>query len=211
MSRKDEVVRRLVSGIQGLMDHNGIRVIEGEAVVGDEASLKVKNRKIDGTIHYKNLIIATGASPFILPIEGADLCEVITSKEALELEDIPESMTIIGGGIIGMEIAFIYNALGCEVSVVEYLPRILSCLDSDVSDVVRESAIEKGIHIYDGGAKANSIRKTMNETMVTEIIVDEASYLISSEKVLMAVGRKSNLAALDLQALALHLIRRQVV
>lgn len=210
MSRKDEVVRRLVSGIQGLMDHNGIRVIEGEAVVGDEASLKVKNRKIDGTIHYKNLIIATGASPFILPIEGADLCEVITSKEALELEDIPESMTIIGGGIIGMEIAFIYNALGCEVSVVEYLPRILSCLDSDVSDVVRESAIEKGIHIYDG-AKANSIRKTMNETMVTEIIVDEASYLISSEKVLMAVGRKSNLAALDLQALALHLIRRQVV
>lgn len=204
MDRKDEVVRQLVSGIQSLMEHNNIRVIYGDAQVKDAEHVTVKNKKLDGTVKFKKMIVATGASPVRIPIPGSELCEVMTSKEILELEEIPESMTIIGGGIIGMEIAFIFNALGTEVSVVEYLPRVLVCLDNDISDVVRQSAVDKGIHIYDN-AKAVSIRKTMNHKMVTEIEVDEESYLISSDRVLMAVGRRPNLDSLDFETLGVSL------
>ena len=204
MERKDEVIRRLVSGIQGLTERHNIRVINGEAFVKDEDTMGVKTKKIDGTIKYKKLIIATGAVPVRLPVPGGDLCEIMTSKEILEVEEVPKSLVIIGGGIIGMEIAFIFRALGSEVSVVEFLPRILSGLDSDVSEVVRQSAIEEGIHIYDG-SKVTGVRKTMNNQLVTEIEVDDENYLISSDKVLMAVGRKPNLAALDLDMLGVVL------
>ncbi len=208
MGRKDEVINQLVSGIQGLMENNNIRVITGEAVVKDDLTIGVKTKKLDATINYHKMVLATGAVPIRIPISGSELCEVLTSKEVLELEEIPESMTVIGGGIIGMEIAFILNALGVEVSVVEYLPNILDCLDHDVSDVVHQSAIDKGIHIYDG-AKAMSIKKTMNQKMITEINIKEESYLISSDKVLMAVGRKANLESLDYEKLGIKLNKKK--
>ncbi|WP_207643863.1 dihydrolipoyl dehydrogenase family protein [Defluviitalea phaphyphila] len=103
-----------------------------------------------------------------------------------------------------MALVLLFNALGSEVSVVEYLPSILSCVDSDVQEVVRESAFEKGIHIYDG-AKAMGIRKTMNNKMVTEVEIEGERYLISSEKVLMAVGRRANLESLDYEKLGVQL------
>ena len=207
ISRKDEVVRTLVGGIQSLMNLHQIQTIEGQAVVVEEGVISVKTKRLDATIRYDKLIIATGSSPFILPIEGGDLCEVMTSKEVLELDQIPKSMTIIGGGVIGMEIAFIYNAIGCNVSVVEFLPRVLATLDSDVGDVVRQSALEKGIRIYEG-AKATKILKTLNGHMITEIEVEGQLYVLDSEKILMAVGRRANLEALDLEKLGVALNER---
>ncbi|QVK20705.1 dihydrolipoyl dehydrogenase [Mycoplasmatota bacterium] len=202
IKRKDEVVEQLVTGINGLMDKHNIRVLKGEAVAEDKETLNIKTNKIDITLKFNNMILALGASPKIIPIEGTQY--VLTSKEILELKEIPKSLTIIGGGIIGMEIAFIYNALGTDVSVIEYIPRVLSCLDSDVSEVVRKSAIEKGINIYDG-AKAVSIKKTINNQLVTEMAVEEEKYLVTSEKVLMAVGRKANLDSIDLNMLGVDL------
>ncbi|XMB86811.1 dihydrolipoyl dehydrogenase [Mycoplasmatota bacterium WC44] len=204
IERKDEVVEQLVSGINGLMDKHSIRVIKGEAVASDKETLTVKTKKINATVKFNKMILALGASPTIIPIEGANLSQVLTSKEILELKEIPKSLTIIGGGIIGMEIAFIYNALGSDVSVIEYLPRILSCLDSDVGEVVRASAIEKGIHIYDG-AGAVSIKKAMNNQMVTEMAVENEKYLVTSEKILMAVGRKANINSINLDVLGVDL------
>ncbi|XMB66995.1 dihydrolipoyl dehydrogenase [Mycoplasmatota bacterium zrk1] len=208
IERKDEVVENLVSGINGLMDKHNIRVLKGEAVAEDKETLVVKTKKINATVKFKKMILALGASPTIIPIEGASLTQVLTSKEILELRKIPKSLTIIGGGIIGMEIAFIYNSLGTEVSVIEYMPRILSCLDSDVSEVVRTSAIEKGINIYDG-AGAISIKKTLNNQMVTEMAVEDKKYLISSEKILMSVGRKANLKSIDLNVLGVDLNEKE--
>lgn len=207
MDNKDEVIQTLVGGIGGLMNSHQIRVINGEAVAIDAQTIGVKTNKIDATIKFDKLIIAVGSSAFKLPIEGSDLCDIFTSKEVLELEELPKSLTIIGGGVIGMEIAFIYNALGSDVSVVEFLPRVLSMLDPDVSDVVRQSAIERGIKIYES-AKATSIRETLGQTFVTEIEVEDQAHLISSEKVLMAVGRRANLDALDLSKLEVELNER---
>ena len=208
IERKDNVVEQLVSGIYGLMKQHDIRVIEGEAIVDDAETIHVTTKKVDATIKYNKMILAMGASPFILPISGAELAEVLTSKEMLELSEIPKSLTIIGGGIIGMEIAFIYNALGTDVSVVEFLPQVLSCLDKDVSDVVKQSAIEKGINIYEN-ARAHSIEKTLNDQMITKVEMNEEFYHLSSEKVLMGVGRNANLKALDLELLGVQLNERK--
>lgn len=207
MANKDEVIQTLVGGIGGLMNAHQIRVIDGEAFALDRETIGVKNKKIDATIKFDKLIIATGSSAFKLPIEGSDLCEILTSTEVLALDELPKSLTIIGGGVIGMEIAFIYNALGSDVSVVEFLPRVMSMLDPDVSDVVRQSAIERGIKIYES-AKATSIRETLGQTFVTEIEVDDTRHLISSDKVLMAVGRRANLDSLDLDVLGVELNER---
>lgn len=207
MANKDDIIQTLVGGIGGLLSSHQIRVIEGEAVAVDAQTIGVKTRKIDATIKFDKLIIAVGSSAFKLPIEGSHLCEILTSTEVLALDELPKSMTIIGGGVIGMEIAFIYNALGSDVSVVEFMPRVLSMLDPDVSDVVRQSAIERGIKIYES-AKATSIRETLGESLVTEIVMENQAHLICSEKVLMAVGRRANIEALDLEKLEVALNER---
>lgn len=204
MARKSEVVDNLVGGIEHLMDVNDIEVVTGTAVSKSDKMINVKNAKVDMDITFDSLIIATGSEPSSIPIEGHDLAEVLTSKEALEIETIPASITIIGGGVIGMEFAFIFNALGSEVHVVEYASEILSLLDQDVVDVIKESAEEKGIKIYTG-AGASGIHKTVNNEIVTTYVTDEKIHYISSEKVMMAVGRKPRLNSIDLEILGVKL------
>ena len=175
MTRKNSVVDTLVGGVEHLMSVNDIEVIKGTATVQSEDKIQVTTKKIDATITYDKMIIAVGSEPGFIKIEGHDLPGVITSKDALELEEIPSSITIIGGGVIGMEFAFILNALGSEVHVVEFLPELLSILDQDVVDVIRESAEEKGIKVHTS-AKATSIKETINGSMLTEFMIGETSY-----------------------------------
>ena len=166
IERKNGIVDTLVGGVEHLMDSNGVININGKAEVSGEKQLKVKTKKIDAEINFKNLIIATGSSVFMLPIEGSDLPEILTSNTILDLDIIPESMTIIGGGVIGMEFAFIFSELGTKVTVVEFAPEILMLLDQDVVDVIRESAESKGIQILTGVA-ASRLIKTENNQMIT--------------------------------------------
>lgn len=204
MERKNEVVNTLVGGIEHLMNVHNIEYLAGRAEVEDSETLIVKNKSIDVTIKYKNLIIATGSKPCALPIPGADSDDILTSEDLLELKEIPASLTIIGGGVIGMEFAFIYNALGTKVNVVEFFPQILNNMDEDVVDVLRTNAIDKGINIYEG-AKATSIKTALDGTKIVEIMENNNSKLLISEKVAMAVGRKANLESLDLEKLQVKL------
>ncbi len=204
MNRKSEVVNTLVSGIEHLMDTHQIEYIKGKAEVEDSETLVVKNKSIEATIKFKKLIIAAGAKPFILPMEGADNEDLLTSQDLLELTEVPSSLTIIGGGVIGMEFAFIYSALGSKVNVVEFFPQILNTMDEDVVEIIRSSAIQKGIHLYEG-ASASSIRSALDGTKIIEMKEDNQSKYIISEKVAMAVGRKANLGALDLEKLKVEL------
>ncbi len=204
IQRKNDVVNTLVSGIEHLMNVHEIEYLSGKAEVKDSETLIVKNKSIDATIKFQKLIIATGSKTAILPIEGVDSEDILTSTELLELKEIPSSLTIIGGGVIGMEFAFIYNALGTKVNVVEFFPQILNNMDSDVADVIRTSAIEKGINIFEG-AKAASIKTALDGTKIVEIFENNQSKYLISEKVAMAVGRKANLESLDLQKLGVEL------
>lgn len=207
IDRKQTVVDTLVGGIEHLMQENGVEVIRGTAHVKDEAHLIVKNKKIDATISFENLIIATGSEPSFIKIEGHDLPSIMTSKDALSITSIPASITIIGGGVIGMEFAFIFNALGSEVHVIEYMPEILALLDQDVVDVIKNSAESKGIKIH-SGACAASIHETENKQMITTYMIDDKAHYISSEKVMMAVGRKARVDSLDLSILGVELNSR---
>lgn len=204
MRRKNEVVDTLVSGIEHLMEAHQIEYINGEAEVKDAETLAVKNKSIDATIKFGKLIIATGSKPAILPIEGAGSEDILTSQDLLELTEVPSSVTIIGGGVIGMEFAFIYNALGAKVNVVEYFPQILNTMDEDAADIIRESAAQRGINLYEG-AKALSIKTALDGTKIVEIDENKQTKYLISEKVAMAVGRKANLESLDLKMLKVEL------
>lgn len=208
MNRKNEVVNTLVSGIEHLMNAHEIEYLNGKAEVKDSETLTVKNKSIDATIKFQKLIIATGSKTAILPIEGADSDDILTSQDLLELTEVPSSLTIIGGGVIGMEFAFIYNALGTKVNVVEFFPQILNNMDADVAEVIRTSAIEKGINIFES-AKASSIKSALDGTMIVEINENNKSKYLISEEVAMAVGRKANLESLDLTKLGVELNERR--
>lgn len=200
IERKDQVVETLVSGINQLMEANNIRVIEGNAVAVDEKTISVKTKKIDATIKSKNIILALGSSASTLSIEGAELSNVLTSKEMLSLSEIPKRLTVIGGGVIGMELAFIYRSLGSEVTVVEYAPQVLSLLDDDVIEYISSIANAKGVKIFES-ACVNRIQETVDGQLITTFNKDDKEYYVSSDKVLMAVGRSANLDSIELEKL----------
>ncbi|WP_022942287.1 dihydrolipoyl dehydrogenase [Psychromonas hadalis] len=201
------VVNNLVSGVEHLMKHNRIKVIIGTAEVCDQNTLSIKNKKLDAKIKFKNLIIATGSSPSMLPIEGAD-DSILTSKELLELTEIPASLTIIGGGIIGMEFAFIFNSLGCKVNVIEFFPTILNDMDQDIVTVIRESAIEKGIKLYENSC-AQVIKTSVDGSKIVNFKTADKHNLVISEKVAIAVGRTANIDSLDLEKLNVKLNEKE--
>lgn len=203
IERKNEVVDTLVGGIENLMAHWGIRYIVGEATI-EGSQCMVQNKKVDATIHAKHTILATGASPVRLRIPGANLERVITSQEALQLKEIPNAMTIIGGGIIGMEFAFIFNALGCRVTVVEFMDRILSTLDEDLAENIVTTCEARGITLYTG-AKAERIMEAGKEGLITEFSIGGELNYVVGDYVLMAVGRRPNLESLPFSDMGVEL------
>lgn len=133
-ARKTKVVKQLVEGIERLLSANKVEVISGTAEFIDTHNIKItKEDKSTTQLSGKNIIIATGSKAQLPPIKGVDLEEVYTSKEILEFSEVPEKIAIIGGGVIGMEFACIFQAMGAEVIVVEYERNILPLLDKDLS------------------------------------------------------------------------------
>lgn len=204
VERKNKVVTQLVDGIKYLLDKNHVKVLQGKGEIINKETVYVKERNVENTIKTKNIIIATGSKTFTLPIPGVDLENVITSNEALDITSLPKSLVIVGGGIIGMEFAFIFNSFGVEVSVIEYLDNILSVLDEDVYEEITNIAIEKGINIYTG-SRVEEIMESENKECIVVFSKDDKKKFICSEKVLMAVGRKPYLGNLDIEKLGVEL------
>lgn len=207
VDRKDSVVTGLTDGIRYLLEKWNVKVIFGEAKVTNE-NITVNNNKIEATIKAEKIIIATGASPALLQIPGAELPIVLTSLEILNLKKIPETLTIIGGGVIGMEFAFIFNSLGSKVTVVEFMDDILFNLDQDISDIIVEECHLRDIKIITG-AKVEKISMTVNEQGIIEFDVNGNRGYAVSDLVLMAVGRRPNLEAIDLEEIGVKLNERK--
>ncbi len=207
VDRKDSVVTGLTDGIKYLLEKWQVKVISGEAKV-TKNSITVNNNKIEATIQAEKIIIATGASPAKLQIPGAELPIVLTSLEILNLKKIPETLTIIGGGVIGMEFAFIFNSLGSKVTVVEFMDDILFNLDQDISDIILEECHLRDIKIITG-AKVEKISTTVNEQGIIEFDVNGNRGYAVSDLVLMAVGRRPNLEAIDLAEIGVALNERK--
>lgn len=207
MARKDDVVNQLVGGIEHLMEAHAIEYINGTAFIDEQGKISVHTKSTHYQFKYKDLILALGSKPSSLPIPGSDLQDILTSEELLNMKEIPKSLTIIGGGVIGMEFAFIYRALGSEVNVVEFLPQILNILDEDVADVIRSSAQEKGIKVFEN-AKAMAIKNTLDGSKLLEVEINGEMTSICSQSIAMAVGRKANLKSIALEKLGIELNER---
>ncbi len=204
MKRKDMITRRLSSGVEQLMKTNQVRVIRGEGQIIEPGTVEVTD--IAGqkeVIKAKNIIIATGSKVMKLPIPGIDSEGVITSDEALSLSELPSRMLIIGGGVVGIEFAGIFKALGVEVAVVEMLPRILLPIDEEISRQLTQLLKRKGIEILTD-CKVKEIKKN-NRNLEVLVSTNNGEKKLETEKVLLAAGRVPELGNIDVQGLGIEL------
>jgi dihydrolipoamide dehydrogenase len=204
MKRKEMITRRLSSGVEQLMKANQVRVVRGEGQIIEPGIVEVTD--IAGqkeVIKTKNIIIATGSKVMRLPIPGIDSEGVISSDEALSLSELPSRMLIIGGGVVGIEFAGIFKALGVEVTIVEMLPRILLPIDEEIVRRLTQLLKRKGIEILTD-CKVREIKKN-NQNLEVLISTNNGEKKIETEKVLLAAGRVPELGNIDIQGLGIEL------
>ena len=214
VSRKDTVVQQLRSGVEGLLGHKLITLVHGKASFKDSHTVVVDSQEY--TADY--IIIATGSVSSSLPVPGADLPGILTSREILDLQEIPKSLCVIGGGVIGLEFASIFNSFGCEVTVLEYCKDILPRFDTDLAKRLKQSLGKRGINIETQAQVTSVISTSLVISNECEKSTYQINYLkkdkeesLLAEKVLMAVGRNANITSLNLDDIGLEYTARGIV
>jgi len=190
IERKAEVVEQTTKGIQFLMDKNKVNVYEGLGSFKDATHVNIK--KNDGnteTIEAKNIIIATGSKPSTLPFIKIDKERIITSTEALSLTEVPKHMIVIGGGVIGLELGQVYRRLGSEVSVVEYMDRIIPTMDSAQSKELTKVMKKQGVKFY-LSHKVNGVSRKAKEVTITAKDSKGNDVTFKGDYCLVSVGRR---------------------
>ena len=216
-ARKNAVVEQLRGGVEGLLGHKLITLVRGKASFKDAHTITGEGQDYVGDY----IIIATGSVSASLPIPGADLPGILTSREILDLEEVPQRLCVIGGGVIGLEFASVFRSFGSEVTVLEYFKEILPRFDSDLSKRLKQSLGKRGIEI------STQTQVTAIEERTTchierpegvEKSVYKVSFLrkgkeesVEADKVLMAVGRKANVDSLNLADVGIEFTPRGIV
>ncbi|MGG7209613.1 dihydrolipoyl dehydrogenase [Clostridium baratii] len=207
IDRKDKIRDNLVSGIDYLLSKNNVRVIKGDASFLDDKIIVAKRGKDEYKIEAKNIIVATGSKISKINIKGIDLPFVLNSKSALDNKNLPESITVIGGGVIGMEFAFIYSNFGVKVNVVEYMDRLLTMVDDDISEEIKNIAKLNGINIYTS-SKVTKIEESENGDAIVFFENEGKEKYLISENVLVAIGREPNMDGLNIEKAGIELNER---
>ena len=203
MERKNRIIQRLSLNLEQLMKANQIRVIKGEGQIVEPGTVKVNAAGKRENIFTKNIIIATGSKAVKPTIGGIDLEGVINSEEALSLKKLPSKITIIGAGVIGIEFACIFKALGVEVSVVEMLPMILPPIDEEIAQRLTRILERKEIGIFTN-CKVKEIKKGSHNLEVL-VSTTDGERISKTEKVLLAAGRVPELVNIAVQRLGIEL------
>jgi dihydrolipoamide dehydrogenase len=202
---KAGVVNRLVKGVESLLKANGVTVHRGHAHVKDATTVMVNGTAISADA----IILATGSEPAKINFPGADLPGVIDSTGALVLEKLPGSLAILGGGVIGVEFASMYNAFGCKVTVIEMLPQILPGIDGEIAQQVRNDIVGKGVNVLTG-AKLTKVAGKAPALSVT-FEADGQAKTISTEAVLVAVGRRPRTQGMGLEEAGIAMERGRII
>lgn len=205
IARKNKVVKKLTAGIRMKMKESGVEVIAGEAMIQgktDEGNILIQYA--EQVYEAKNLLVCTGSESVIPPIPGVNETEYWTSREALQSKELPASLIIIGGGVIGMEFASFFNSMGTEVQVVEMLDKILGPMDKELSDMLQAEYTKRGVKFY-LGHKVTGIHG--QEVTVEK---DGESFTLHGEKVLLSVGRRPVTKGFGLETLALEPYRNGI-
>lgn len=206
MQRKQDVIATLRTGIDSLLREKGVNYIKGEAsLAGPQRVIVLNEGKQQHVLDTKNIIIATGARPAGidgLPVDGR---QVLNSSQALEMKELPSSLLVVGGGVIGIEMANIFARLKTKVTVIEFLPEILSFLDRDVVDALKVELQAAGVQVL-VSTKVKEIRK--GESFVEATLEgSDGVRKIESEKIIMAVGRIPNIEIKGLLSTGVKTVR----
>ena len=200
VDRKNKVVSTQVKGIRGLFKSWGVNIIEGRGVIVDPKKIAVTHK--DGStdeVEADKIIIATGSRPAQIPVFPFDGKRIISSDNAISPESIPESLLIIGAGVIGCEFAFIYKEFGAAVTMVEMMPNAVSTEDEEISQVLERELKKNKIKLMTG----TSVEKVdVNDNGVTVILGDRKT--IEVEQVLVSIGRSVNTKNIGLEAIGVE-------
>lgn len=184
---KNSVVKKLVRGVKGLEAANGVEVHAAEATLKDANTVLLS----DGTeLKADAVVLSTGSVPAVIPFEGHDLPGVTDSTGALSFTELPQKLCILGGGVIGCEFAYLFNALGVDVTVIEMMPQILPPLDEQASYVLREELTKQGIKFYTG-TRMEKAEQTENGLLVYATSEDGEEQF-ECDTLVVAVGRRPN-------------------
>ena len=206
IDRSRKVVTTLTRGVAGLLKKNKVEHIKGEARFRDAHTLEVSPN--GQPLTASNVIIATGARPRSIPGLDIDGQRVITSREALELRQVPRRIAIIGGGATGAEFAYLYNAYGAEVTIVEMLPHLLPGEDEEISRLLERSFSRQGIKFLTG-AMVKAATRT-EDAVRPEVEQEGETTTLEAEYVLVAAGVQANTDGLGLEPLGVDLERGNI-
>lgn len=209
IERKQKVVSTLVSGIKAMLKANKVTVVEGEGKIcgkeGDDYAVKVGDETYTG----KRLIIATGSMPVMPPIPGVKECfeggTVLTNREILDLSEVPKELAIVGGGVIGLEMASYFNSAGSKVTVIEMMDKIAGPTDDEISKILMKNYEKKGI-TFKLGAKVTQVKP---DAVVYE--KDGKTEEVKADKVLLSIGRRAQTADIGLETIGVLTERGAIV
>lgn len=197
VSRKAKVVRTLVSGVRAKMKEAGVIVVMAEAVIDGKTDDGFLVTAEGSTYTGRNLIIATGSSNVIPPLPGIREnlgTFVLTNREVLDLQQIPEQFVIIGGGVIGLEMACYYNTVGAKVTVIEMLDHIAGAADREIGSLLQKELEQKGVTFL----LQHKVKAIEPGAVIVEN-PDEQTLTVAADKVLLCVGRRANCTNLGLE------------
>ena len=198
--RRNQVVEEVREATKDLLLHHKIDIYQGEAVIEAPGKVMVKGGKLDidaVTMHYdgndeelatEHIIIATGSAPLVPPGIDKNNPHLVNSNRLISINELPESLTIVGGGVIGIEFATIFSNLGAKVTIVEFLPRVLALMDEEISAEITSILEGKGVSIYTGHMMTNIDE---NGVVTAKNRETEEEVKIESQMTLLSIGRKA--------------------
>lgn len=204
IDRKNKIVKKLTGGVKMTVTSYGAAIVEQEAMIVGEQDGLFRISAGGELYEVTYLLVCTGSDTVIPPIPGLSEIDYWTSKEALESTDLPGSLVIIGGGVIGMEFASFFNSMGVQVSVIEMMPEILGAMDKETSAMLRSEYQKRGVN-FNLNTKVTAVSK---EGVTIE--KDGKASLVKADRVLLSVGRKANLGQVGLDKLNIELLRNGV-
>lgn len=188
---KEGTTEKLVQGVEQLLKANGVTFLEGKGTLEKGNKVTVKSEEGVETYEADKVILAAGSKPLILPIPGLDLPGVLTSDELFQLRKMPESLVIIGGGVISVEFASVFSALGCKVTIVEAMPRLIPNMDKEISQNLKMILKKRGIDIHTGAA-VQRVEQAEDGQYRCVYVEKEKELSSSAEYILCAIGRVPN-------------------
>ncbi len=203
ISRKNDVVSQTTKGIEFLMNKNNIKVYNGFGSFVDKNKVKVVSNDSEIILESKNIIIATGSKPASLPFVTIDKERIISSTEALKLKEIPKHLIIIGGGVIGLELGQVYKRLGAEVSIIEYMDKIIPTMDSGLSKELTKVFKKQKFKIYTSH-KVTAVERVDDDVRVKAEDKNGKLVEFNGDYCLVSIGRSAYTDGLNLEAIGLE-------